>query len=215
MFTILFVVFSSIRGQSKEDFAIYLVVGIFFYHLFSRGTSGGLTSLVQNGGILKSIKIKREIFPVVATATTVIFLLVELLVLFGLMPVFSFVPTWTVVYFPLVLILFLGLVLGMSYLLSILYIFIRDTQPVWTVISYALIFVSPIFWYLSEVEGILLEIHKINVLGQIIELGHKVIVFGQVPPLNEWVYTSAFVVGILIVGFGLFKKFENKVAERV
>ena len=131
------------------------------------------------------------------------------------MPVFSFVPTWTIIYFPVILVLFLGLVLGISYLLSILYIFVRDIQPVWTVISYALIFVSPIFWYLSEVDGILLEIHKINVLGQIIELAHKIIVFGEIPPLYDWIYTTSIVVGILIVGFGLFKKFENKVAERV
>ena len=215
MFTILFVVFSTIRGTSKDDFAIYLVVGVFFYHVFSRGTSSGLISLVQNAGILKSIKIEKEIFPVITTSTTVIFLVVELLVVFGLMPVFNFIPTWTIVYFPLVLGLFVIFVLGISYLLSILYIFVRDIQPVWTVITYALIFVSPIFWYLSEINGILLEIHKINVLGQIIELAHKLIVFGQVPTIEEWVYPTSIVFVVFFIGFGLLKKFENKVVEKI
>jgi len=214
MFTILFVVFTSIRQSPREDFAIYLIVGVFFHHLFSRGTSGGLVSLVQNGGILKSLKINREIFPVIATGTTIIFLLLEMIVLFGLMPIFDFIPSWTIVYFPIVLLLFVVLVLGISYLFSIVYIFVRDIQPVWTVITYSLLFVSPIFWFLSEVDGILLEIHKFNVLGQIIELAHKTIVFGEVPPINEWLYTSAIIFAIFFVGFGLFKKFETKIAER-
>jgi ABC-type polysaccharide/polyol phosphate export permease len=215
MFTILFVVFSTIRSSQKEDFAIYLIVGVFFYHLFSRGTTGGLTSLVGNGGILKSLKINREIFPVIATGTTVIFVLVELIVLFGLMPVFDFIPTSTIVFFPIILGLFIVLILGISYLLSILFIFVRDIQPIWTVITYALLFVSPIFWFVSEVDGILLDFQKFNVLGQIIELAHKVVVFGQIPSLNEWLYTTSIIIAIFFVGFGLFKKFENKVAERV
>jgi len=215
MFTILFVVFTSIRQSPREDFAIYLIVGVFFYHLFSRGTTGGLVSLVHNGGILKSLKINKEIFPVIATGTTIIFLLVEMLVLFGLMPIFNFIPTWTIVYFPIVLVLFIVLVLGISYLFSILYVFVRDVQPIWTVVTYSLLFVSPIFWFLSEVDGILLEIHKFNVLGQIIEMAHKTIVFGEIPSLNEWLYTSSIIFAIFFIGFVLFKKFENKIAERV
>lgn len=215
IFSILFVVFTSIRDSPKEDFAIYLIIGVFFYHLFQRGTSGGLVSLTQNAGILKSIKINKEIFPVIATGTTVMFVLVELIAIFGLMPIFDFVPTWTIVFFPIVLALFILLVLGLTYLLSILYIFVRDLQPIWTVITYALLFVSPIFWFVNDVDGILFDIQKINVFGQVIELAHKIIVFGQVPQINEWVYTSSIILGIFFVGFALFKKLENKVAERV
>lgn len=215
MFSILYIVFSSIRSSPKEDFAMYLIVGIFLYHLFSRGTTGGLNSFVQNTGIIQSLKIKREIFPVIATGTTCLFLFVEIAVLFGLMPIFKFVPTWTLVFLPVLLALFLVLILGISYLLSILYIFVRDVQQIWTVLVYSLLFVSPIFWYITEVEGILLEIQKINVLGQIIEIAHKIIVFGVVPPLADWAYTSAIIFGILFFGYGLFRKYENKIAERI
>jgi len=215
MFTILFVVFSSIRESPKEDFAIYLIVGVFFYHLFSRGTSGGLASFIQNRGILQSININREIFPVIATGTTSIFLLVELVILFGLMPVFDFVPSWTIVFLPIVLILFIFLVLGISYLLSILYVFVKDIQPIWAIITYALLFVSPIFWYLDDVDGVLLEIQKINVLGQLIDIAHNIIVFNHIPSVFEWTYTASIIFGIFFVSYGLFRKFENKIVEKL
>jgi lipopolysaccharide transport system permease protein len=215
MFTILFIVFSSIKDSPKEDFAIYLIIGIFFYHLFSKGTSGGLASFIQNAGILKSLNINREIFPVVAAGTTGIFLLVELIVLFGLMPVFDFVPSWTIILLPVLLFLFIILVLGISYFLSVLFIYVKDIQQIWNILVYSLLFVSPIFWYVSDVEGVLLEIQKINVLGQIIEITHNIVVFGQIPPIQDWVYTSTIIFGIFFVGYTLFQKFENKLAEKL
>jgi len=42
-----------------------------------------------------------------------------------------------------------------------------------------------------------------------------VVVFGEVPPINDWLYTAAFVFGILFFGYWLLKKYESKVAELV
>jgi len=215
MFLILFVVFSSIREIPKEDFGIYLITGVLFYHLFSRGTSTGLGSLKENSSILKSFKIKKELFPVIATTTTCILLFVEVGVLFGLMPVFEFTPGWNIVFLPMLLILFLSLVLGINYILSILYVYVKDVKPFWTIFVYALLFVSPIFWYTSEVEGILLNIQQINPFGQLVEMAHKIIVFNENPSLLEWTSTTIIIFVILIIGFIMFKKLENNTVEQI
>ncbi len=212
IFLILYVVFSSIRESVIDDFAIYLIIGVLFFQLFARGTMNGLLSLQSNQSILKSINIRKEIFPTIATTTTLLFLLVQLGVFFLLMIPFQFVPHWTVVFLPIVLVLFLILVQGLSYILSIVYIHIKDIQPVWGIAVYSLIFISPVFWYVDEVDGILLKIQKINPLGQIIELGHKV-VFGEIPSLSEWLYTLSFVLGIFFFGFILFSKYGKKIVE--
>ena len=57
IFLLLYTVFTSIRIGTEENFAIYLLSGILFYHLFSRGTLSGMQSLRSNVGILKSLKI--------------------------------------------------------------------------------------------------------------------------------------------------------------
>jgi len=215
MFSILYVVFTSI-GETREDFAIYLIIGIMLFQLFSRGTMGGLSSLRDNSVILQSINLRKEFFPVVTTSVTCLFLFVEIGVLFILMPVFGFVPTWTIVFLPLVLLLFLVLILGLSYLLSIIFVFVRDINPLWGVAVYALLFLSPIFWYLDVVEGsILVSIQQINPFGQIIELAHKVIVFGQIPQMEEWLYTTIFVFAILFFSFSIFQRLEKGVVEQI
>ena len=214
LFVLLYIVFTGIRISTKEDFAIYLLIGIILYHAFVRGTQGGMISLRENGMILNSLNIKRELFPVSATTTSAILLIVEIAVLFGLMPFFGFVPGVTIILLPIVLILLLFLILGISYLLSIIYAYARDIQPFWGVFMTAMFFLSPIFWYLDDASGFILDIHKANPLGQLIEISHQ-IAFGQIPPLADWLYTSAIIFGIFFIGFAVFQRFEKKILEKV
>jgi len=166
-FVILYVVFTSIR-ETQEDFAIYLITGVMLFHIFSRGTSGGLTSLITNSGTIKSLKIKKEIFPIVATVTIGILAFVDVGVFFGLMPVFDFIPSWTIILLPITLVLLIILILGLSYIFSIITVYARDIQIMWPIFVHGLLFVSPIIWRLDQVDGILLHIQTVNPLGQLI-----------------------------------------------
>jgi len=214
MFVILYIVFTSIREARREDFAIYLITGIMIYHIFLKGSMGGLTSLRNNQAILKSMNLKREFFPVVSTGSITILMFVEVMVFLSLMPIFGFTPSWTIVFFPIVIILLLLLILGVSYLLSIVYVHSADIQYLWGVFVYALLFASPVFWYLDDIDGILLEIQKINPLGQLLEIAHK-LVFGQEVLLSEWLYTSGFIFGILFLGYYVFRKYEKTIVEKL
>jgi len=213
-FIVLYVVFSTIRGSS-EDFAIYLITGVMIYHIFVKGTYEGLVSLTSNAGILQSLNIKRDFFPIVATTSTGILAFVDIGVFFALMPVFNFVPTWTIILLPIPLILTLILVLGLSYFLSIVSIFVPDIRYIWSILLHALLFASPIFWKIDEADGILLQIQKINPVGQLIELSHKVVIDGEVPPLSDWLYTTFFVLGIFVVGYVVFHKLQDKIMEEL
>jgi len=212
-FIILYVVFTSIRITERENFGIYLLTGIFLYHIFVRGTLAGLTSLRGNRPILESINIKREFFPVVAASATCLLIFVEVAVFFALMPFFGFIPPWTVVFLPLVLGLLLLLILGCSYVLSIIHVYFPDIHPFWGIVTHALFFVSPIFWYLKDVNGILLEFQKINPIGQLIEIAHSLVLDGKIPSASEWAYSAIFIIVLFFVGYAIFQKFEGKVVE--
>ena len=106
-------------------------------------------------------------------------------------------------------------ILGLSYFFSILYAYVRDIQPMWGVIVLAMFFLSPVFWYIEDASEILLSIHAVNPLGQIIELGHNLVVFDKVPPLEDWLYASLLVFIVFLVGFLTFKKFEKRVMEEI
>jgi len=213
-FTVLYVVFTSIRDR-EETFAIYLITGIMLFHIFARGTTGGLTSIISNAGIIKSLKVNREFFPVVATLAVGLLAFVDIGVFFGLMPIFQFIPTWTIILLPIPLVLLVILILGLSYFLSVINVYVKDIVPLWTVFVHALLFISPIFWYLDDVNGILFHIQSINPLGQLIEIAHHLVIDGQIPSLTQWAYTIFLVLGIFFLGYAVFHKFENKIVEEL
>ncbi len=213
-FLILYLVFTSIRSTG-ENFAIYLISGVMLYHIFTRGTMGGLGSLRGNVGIIKSLNVKREIFPVAATIAMAILSVIEVGVLIGLMPFFQFTPGLTILLIPIPIILMLILVLGMSYLLSIINVFVKDIQTFWGIAVTALFFISPIFWYIKDTDGLLLTIHSINPVGQLIEIFHKIVVFNEIPSISDWLYASMLVFAIFIFGYTIFRKYENKILEEL
>jgi len=216
IFAMLYVVFTTIRIGREEDFAIYLLSGVLFYHIFTRGTLFGMASLQGNKSILMSLNIKREFFVAASTLAISLITIGEILAFFVLLALFEFSPNWTMILLPIPIVLMLILVLGFSYMLSITRIFFKDIQRTWPIIAHALFFVTPIFWYLKDApDTILLEIHKFNPMGQIIELVHKLIVFGEVPPLQDWLYTVIMVFSILFIGFAIFKKYEYKILEEM
>lgn len=214
-FSILYVVFSSIR-VTGEDFAIYLITGVMFFHIFTRGTSGGLNSLTSNSGIIKSINTNKIFFPIVATFATLILAIVDVSVFFILMPIFQFVPNWTILLLPIPIVLLFLLILGVSYFLSVVNVMVRDIQYLWIIITHSLLFISPIFWKISDVnEGVLLTIQQINPLGQVIELTHKIVLDGTIPSIDEWLYTTGIIVGIFLFGYFVFHKLEKRITERL
>jgi len=141
-------------------------------------------------------------------------LLVEIGVFFLVLPFLGFTPTWTIVFLPIILGLLLVLLLGMNYLLSIAFAYAKDVQTFWGIITSVLFFATPVFWYLEDAGEMALFIQSINPLGQIIELAHKV-VFGQIPPIGDWLYTTAIVFGILGIGYAAFQRFQKNILEKM
>ena len=213
-FVILYLVFSSIMGSPDPQYPIYLLVGILLFQIFTRGTQHGLGSIRSNAGIIKSANIKREFFPIVSTGSTAVIMVLQIAVFFTLLVFLNYTPVMTLVLFPAVLLLLLVLILGLSYMLSIIYVYVKDIQLVWNIFTYALFFVTPIFWYLDDVDGLLLGIQAINPVGQIIEISHK-IMFGQFPSIVEWAVVSAYCIGIFGSGYAIFKRYQGRVAEEL
>jgi ABC-type polysaccharide/polyol phosphate export permease len=213
-FLLLYVVFTALRDR-PDNFAMYLLSGILIFHVFTRGSMAGLGSLRSNKNFLTTLGYKNEFYPVVTIGSITLTTIVEMGVLLALMPVFNFVPSWTLVLFPITVLMMLVLIMGLTYLFSIVSLYFKDIQPLWAVIAHALFFISPIFWYLEEADGILLTLFYLNPVGQIIELTHHVVVFGTIPPLMDWLYTSAFVLGIFALGFAVFNKYEKRAVEEL
>ena len=215
LFLLLYVVFTEIRTSSRDLFGIYLLTGILLYHIFVRGTTFGLNSIRGNKSIIFSLNLRRGFLPLITTLSTTAIATVNVLVFLAVCVFFQYEFSFVILFLPIILCYLLLLILGLSYILSIANIFVKDIQRVWPIAIHALFFISPIFWYLDDAGEFMQIFQKFNPLGQIIELAHYVIVYNEIPPLNDWLFTLSLILLILVIGLLSFRVFDNRIIEEL
>jgi ABC-2 type transport system permease protein len=175
LFGVLYAVFSEFLkfGGDVKYYAVALLMGIVLFSFMSEATVQSVRSLSNRENLVRKIEFPRLAVPL-ATVVTSLFNLA-----LNLVPVFVFLlaaggrPRWTWLELP-ALIVMLGLfVLGVSTLLSVLYVRYRDVEPIWDVVLQVMFYASPIFYTASIVrdkagEGVL-RLMMCNPFGAILQ----------------------------------------------
>jgi len=211
---VLYVIFSSLR-PSNESFIIYLFSGLIVIHLFARGTTQGMLSLNLKKSIILSLNTPKIIFPLSSVMTNILMFGIEIILFFTFIFALNIPLTSTVFFLPIILLLLIILTTGISILLSIIKLYFKDFQTVWSIITMSLIFITPVFWHVKDMPEDITNILLLNPLAVLIEMIHEVVLFDTIPSSNELGYAIATCVGILLISYLLFLKVEGKIPERL
>lgn len=167
-------------GQTpQESYPVMLFSGLII-HLFCAEVIGRSSGLIfEHATYVKKVVFPLTILPWMTLATALFHLTVNLSILFvgQLLIVGSVPPTWPLVL--LVLLPMLPLMLGVSWLLSSLSVFLRDVQQVVPLVLTLMMFLSPIFFpmelvpeqyrdllYLNPTTAIILQVRAVTIMGQ-------------------------------------------------
>lgn len=211
---VLYIIFSSLR-PTDEGFVIYLFSGLIVIHLFSRGTSSGLSSLATRRAILLSLNIPKIIFPISSVMTNVWMFGIELTIFFLFIFGLGIPITITILFLPIILLLLIILIIGISILISILRLYFKDIQTLWGILTMSLIFITPVFWHVKDMPDNVIEILMLNPLAVLMEMMHKVILFDTIPSLNEFIYATSLSIGILFGSYIIYRKVEKRITEKL
>jgi ABC-2 type transport system permease protein len=152
-------------------------------------------------------------------------LVLNLIVVLVFILAFGVTPTWTWLLFPLVVVMLIAVTVPVAMIVSSLYPRFRDVAIIWTVLSTALFYGSPIFYTLSLVSAkhyTLSRILAVNPLTPILELARKWMVSPGAP---SPVAASGVLVGVLAplalvavlwaLGIWIFNREAPRIAERL
>lgn len=164
--------------------------------------------------------VKKIIFPlpvlsVVCVGAAFFHLLAGLLILLLFMFGAGVWPSVTMLYAPLVLLPFVLLLLGVSWLLSSLCVFIRDIAQLMSVLVTVLLFLAPIFYPLSVVPEQYQIWMYLNPLTAVVEQFRAVVLFDQQP---DWQILGIYwlvAVTVLLLGYGFFRRTQGAFADVV
>lgn len=198
---------------NKFQFALLLFIGLIVINLFNEVVNRSPGLIVGHVNYVKKVIFPIEILPVITLVTSLFNSAVSFVVLCLAMIILNGSLPWTIVFIPIVVFPFLLFILGISWFLASLGVFIRDIAQAIGLVTTVVMFMSPVFYPVSAVPEKWRMLIMINPPTFIIEQCRQVLIFGHWPDwsgLGLYLILSFFV---FILGYVWFQKTRKGFAD--
>jgi len=215
---IYYVVFKVIMKTDVPAFASYLFIGLIFWNFFVESTTGMIQVLNTKKYLYEYSNMnKLEIYisQLMSNSIGFYFNFVMFLVFYNFIEIES--NGWSV-YNIWILVLFLNvfiLSLGISLILSNIYIIAKDITQIWQVFTGFLFFLSPIFYNLKVFKEALPSFDYGNPIAGIIINSRRVMMENKPPDYALLAWDFTYAVLLLLLGLFTLNKLGSKAAEKL
>lgn len=193
-----------------DNYVGFLVVGLLVFHYTQKCLTGGATTIVANGAIIRNVTLPRAVFPIgsVIAETLAHLPAVALLLLLALVTGAPLSVAWLLLV-P-VLVLQAAFNLGLSLWVGRLTFHFRDVQNLLPFVTRLWLYLSGVFFTAERVpEGLLRTLFELNPVHVFIELHRTVLLDGAAPSLGAGLTAVAWAVSALVSGFIFFWSKED------
>lgn len=199
--------------SSNGEFALVLFAGLIFFNLFAECINRAPSLILSNPNYVKKVIYPLEILPVISLYSALYHLVLSIMIwLVGYVVLFG-LPHLTIIYLPLLLIPYCLLILGISWGLASLGVYLRDVTQVVGVCTTILLFLSPVFYPATALPEQYRFLVYINPLTYIIENSRNAMCWGLVPNMFELALYSIASLAVCLIGFAWFKKTKKGFAD--
>ena len=203
MMLVLAFVFSHVfPNTSIKSYPIFLLSGLIPYNFFGLAWGAGTVSLHMNAGLVKRVRMQRELIPISAVLALSLHFLIQmaLLLTFVIALGLPFTRLW--LWIPPIVLLELMSVAGLALLSSALDVYVRDTRYVVDSICTLLFWMTPIFYPIDVIPTRYRFVYELNPLVSIVISLRNVLLDAKPPP--HQVFGTGLVVAVVIFSAGVF-----------
>lgn len=173
-----YLVFNLILKVTMPHYLAFIVSGVVTFNFFSQSIMEGMESIVGNWSLASKVPMPLQIFSYVGTLTNLITFAISLPVLIGASLISHVQLSLSVIVLPFYFLILFGMTYGLSFLLSVGFVFFRDLRHLMGIVMQLWFYGTPVIYrdtmipdsfrwilYLNPVSGIVMSIHKILVDG--------------------------------------------------
>ncbi len=191
---------------SKSEFALLLFAGLIVFNYFSEVINRAPTLVLSHSNYVKKVVFPLDILPWVSVLSALFNTITSFLVWFMFYIIEFGVPKITVFELPLVFLPLILLVLGLSWFLSSLGVFLRDIGQIIGIVVTMIMFLSPIFYPLSAIPEKYVGFLSLNPIAPIIESVRGVLYYGESIKVEMYIVYLLFSLIVCVLGFLFFQK---------
>lgn len=202
-----------VSANVNGAFVANLFLGLMIYTAFSEILNRSPILVVANTNYVKKVVFPVDVLPWAALAACLFHLLVSLglLLLFALFT--GLTLHWTGLFLPLLLLPFALILMGCSWFLAALGVFIRDIGQVIGLVSTAAMFLAPVFFPLTAVPAAYRRFFFLNPLTWEIESARNVLFHGVLPSASSTSVYSVAALVVFFVGYAVFARLRHGFAD--
>ncbi|MBN2318025.1 MAG: ABC transporter permease [Acidobacteria bacterium] len=210
MMSVYVIVFSTILGRGIENYAIFMISGLFPWTFFSQSLNYSMSSIVGNHAMLKKVKFAKSVLPVSAVLSNVINFLLSLLPMAIIILLFRYPFYWTWAYLPVPILSLIIFSLGVGLFCATLHVFFRDMTHIIEILTRAWFFLTPIIYTLDYIPAQYHIYFKLNPMYYILDGFRMAIYYGRIPATSSITMSFVYSFASLVFGYFIFRRYQDK-----
>lgn len=207
---IMWLVFSNLLGNNVNHYAVYLFAGQLVFSYFTDATNLGMSSLVGNAGVFTKVNIPKYLFLFSQNVSALINFGLTLLIFFAFVALDGLYFTWKffLLIYPVCCLILLNL--GVGLILSALFVFFRDMQYLWGILTQLLMWLSAIFYTLDSYSAAVQNLFLLNPLYLYIQYFREIVINGIVPSPMFHLMAAGYALAFFAIGAYMYKKYNHE-----
>lgn len=199
-------------ADNKYAFVVYLLSGLLCWSLFAEIVQRCLSVFIDNGSLLKKLQFPRITLPIIVAGTALVSNVALLAVLLVLIPLTGIGLHYAIIWFPVMLMLTMGLALGIGLLLGTLNVFMRDIGQFMAVFMQFWFWMTPVAYPSAIVPAGFKRVLEANPVSHLVMGYHDIFLYGR-SPAGHLAQPALAMVLMLIVALVLFRRASPEIVD--
>jgi lipopolysaccharide transport system permease protein len=204
--------FGSVLDLGIPHFPVFVFSGLIAWTWFSTGVGTAATVLLDERHLVFQPRLPRAVLPIVSVVVPLVDVILALPILL-LLAILERGLQWTVVLTPLLVLLQLVLMAGISWLVSSITVFFRDVPNLTAVALQILFYMTPVFYGLRKVPEKYQGILEANPMTTLVEAYRAALLGEPWPSAGHFAYVIILAIVLAGSGFWTFQRLSRNFAD--
>lgn len=208
---VMVVVFSHMFNRGVANYPVYLICGNILFSFMRESSTQAMNSIITNASLMKKVYVPKYIFTLSKVTSSFVNLIFSLGALLIVMIITRLRFSWYDLLIVIPLAELYVFCVGLGLFLAAATVFFRDIQNIWSVVTLAWMYLTPIFYTLDSMSPVLRYwIPKVNPMYIYITQMRDFVLNGGWP-WTALIWRGALVAAIMVaLGMFVFTKAKDK-----
>ena len=210
------IVFPYIMRVQTDNYLIFLICGIIPWTWFTTSIMGGSNCITINSNLIKKVYFPRIILPISVVTSGLINFLISCIIILIFVLLGGLGISWHLVFLPFICLIQYIICLALSFVVSSVNVYVRDTEYLIVFFINMLFYATPILYSIDMFNGSwLMWIFRLNPMAHLINAYRDIFYVHQIPQITNLLILLGVGIILLVICYKIFEKLEKRFAEEL